>query len=454
MAADKAFHVSPFMDLEGRYLFELDAEPGGLVSVRIDEERGGDSLLPGRARGAPGRARRTLAGPGARAAPADDVPGQRADPAAGAPARREARAATTASRPTCRARVRWPHERTAATGSRRGSSRCAPSTQSCGASAAGGSSCVLPDGSRRSYGLRGRTCSAARGARLGVPAPACALATHGARRGLPGARVADARPGRPARAVRGQLRADRRRGRARRARAHARADPASAPAARPARVAAGRTGALRPLERVLRALARPVHDLLLCGLRDAGAVARGRPAAQVPPALRPARARPRAPPARDRHRLGRHGDPRGARARLPRHDHHDLDARSTSSPRAAWPRRALADRVEVLERDYRTLTGTYDRIVSIEMLEAIGHDQLPTYFRSARPPARAVRAPSRSRRSRSPSSATARTGAPRTGCAGTSSRAGCCRRSARSRASARARAASACTGSTRSGRTT
>jgi cyclopropane-fatty-acyl-phospholipid synthase len=40
----------------------------------------------------------------------------------------------------------------------------------------------------------------------------------------------------------------------------------------------------------------------------------------------------------------------------------------------------IEDRVEVLERDYRTLTGRYDRIVSIEMLEAIGHDQLPTYF--------------------------------------------------------------------------
>ena len=40
----------------------------------------------------------------------------------------------------------------------------------------------------------------------------------------------------------------------------------------------------------------------------------------------------------------------------------------------------VSDRVEVLERDYRTLGGRYDRIVSIEMLEAIGHDQLPTYF--------------------------------------------------------------------------
>lgn len=41
----------------------------------------------------------------------------------------------------------------------------------------------------------------------------------------------------------------------------------------------------------------------------------------------------------------------------------------------------LADRVEVLLADYRTLTGRYDRLVSIEMIEAIGHQYLDTYFR-------------------------------------------------------------------------
>jgi DUF1365 family protein len=45
MTADKAFHVSPFMDLEGRYLFELDARPAGLLSVRIDEERAGSRFF-------------------------------------------------------------------------------------------------------------------------------------------------------------------------------------------------------------------------------------------------------------------------------------------------------------------------------------------------------------------------------------------------------------------------
>jgi cyclopropane-fatty-acyl-phospholipid synthase len=41
----------------------------------------------------------------------------------------------------------------------------------------------------------------------------------------------------------------------------------------------------------------------------------------------------------------------------------------------------LSDRVEVLLVDYRDLSGRYDRLVSIEMIEAIGHQYLDTYFR-------------------------------------------------------------------------
>jgi cyclopropane-fatty-acyl-phospholipid synthase len=41
----------------------------------------------------------------------------------------------------------------------------------------------------------------------------------------------------------------------------------------------------------------------------------------------------------------------------------------------------LSDRVEVLLVDYRELSGRYDRLVSIEMIEAIGHQYLDTYFR-------------------------------------------------------------------------
>ena len=40
----------------------------------------------------------------------------------------------------------------------------------------------------------------------------------------------------------------------------------------------------------------------------------------------------------------------------------------------------LDERVTVLNRDYREVTGVYDAIVSIEMIEAIGWRQLDTYF--------------------------------------------------------------------------
>jgi cyclopropane-fatty-acyl-phospholipid synthase len=43
----------------------------------------------------------------------------------------------------------------------------------------------------------------------------------------------------------------------------------------------------------------------------------------------------------------------------------------------------LGERVSVLLEDYRDLRGTYDRVVSIEMIEAIGHRQYPEFFRRA-----------------------------------------------------------------------
>jgi cyclopropane-fatty-acyl-phospholipid synthase len=39
----------------------------------------------------------------------------------------------------------------------------------------------------------------------------------------------------------------------------------------------------------------------------------------------------------------------------------------------------LSDRVEVQFRDYRDLTGQFDKVVSIEMMEAIGHRYLPEF---------------------------------------------------------------------------
>ena len=40
----------------------------------------------------------------------------------------------------------------------------------------------------------------------------------------------------------------------------------------------------------------------------------------------------------------------------------------------------LSDRVDVLLKDYRDLEGTYDKLVSVEMVEAVGHQFLDDYF--------------------------------------------------------------------------
>jgi cyclopropane-fatty-acyl-phospholipid synthase len=40
----------------------------------------------------------------------------------------------------------------------------------------------------------------------------------------------------------------------------------------------------------------------------------------------------------------------------------------------------LSDLIDVRFDDYRELTGQYDRLVSVEMIEAVGHRQFPTYF--------------------------------------------------------------------------
>ena len=40
----------------------------------------------------------------------------------------------------------------------------------------------------------------------------------------------------------------------------------------------------------------------------------------------------------------------------------------------------LADRITLLQSDYRDLDGKYDKLVSIEMIEAVGHEFLDTFF--------------------------------------------------------------------------
>lgn len=62
-----------------------------------------------------------------------------------------------------------------------------------------------------------------------------------------------------------------------------------------------------------------------------------------------------------------------------------VTATTISARQAEWARRAVAqaglsDRVEIIERDYRDLRGAYDRIVSVEMIEAVGAENTAGYF--------------------------------------------------------------------------
>jgi len=45
-------------------------------------------------------------------------------------------------------------------------------------------------------------------------------------------------------------------------------------------------------------------------------------------------------------------------------------------------RAGLSERIRLLKEDYRDLTGTYDKLVSIEMIEAVGHQYFDTYLRT------------------------------------------------------------------------
>lgn len=40
----------------------------------------------------------------------------------------------------------------------------------------------------------------------------------------------------------------------------------------------------------------------------------------------------------------------------------------------------LEDKITLLKQDYRELSGQFDKLVSIEMIEAVGHEYLPTFF--------------------------------------------------------------------------
>jgi len=58
----------------------------------------------------------------------------------------------------------------------------------------------------------------------------------------------------------------------------------------------------------------------------------------------------------------------------------------------------VADRVTVLCEDYRKLAGQFGKLVSIEMIEAVGYEYFDTYFRACS--AAPSRLPPRARRNR------------------------------------------------------
>ena len=45
-------------------------------------------------------------------------------------------------------------------------------------------------------------------------------------------------------------------------------------------------------------------------------------------------------------------------------------------------KQGLQDQITLLKEDYRNLEGRYDKLVSIEMIEAVGHSFLPTFFKT------------------------------------------------------------------------
>ncbi len=69
-------------------------------------------------------------------------------------------------------------------------------------------------------------------------------------------------------------------------------------------------------------------------------------------------------------------------------EHFGCEVTTTTISKAQWVgaaerfrQSASADRITLLDRDYRLLEGTYDKLVSIEMIEAVGFRHFDDYFR-------------------------------------------------------------------------
>ena len=70
-------------------------------------------------------------------------------------------------------------------------------------------------------------------------------------------------------------------------------------------------------------------------------------------------------------------------------ENHDVEVTTTtisdaqfSYAKALIRSRGLEHRINLLRQDYREVSGTFDRLVSVEMIEAVGHEHLPSYFQT------------------------------------------------------------------------
>ena len=142
--------------------------------------------------------------------------------------------------------------------------------------------------------------------------------------------------------------------------------------------------ALRPRQRALRAVSRPDHDVLLRASSSAPRRhARGGLAGEARAHLRASSTSgPRDHVLEIGTRLGRLRAARRRTLRLPRDDHHDLARAARLRARAGRARRARATASRCCSRTTATCAGSYDKLVSIEMIEAVGWQ----YFGTLLPP--------------------------------------------------------------------
>ena len=142
-------------------------------------------------------------------------------------------------------------------------------------------------------------------------------------------------------------------------------------------------GALRPEQRLLPPLPGPQHDVLLRLLRSRGRLARSR---AVPQAGHASAGSCAWGPRTTCWKSARGG------AGLPstRRRHYGCRVTTTTISRRQYEYarerfdvdRPSGERIELLQEDYRNLRGQYDKIVSIEMFEAVGLRYYDEFFRA------------------------------------------------------------------------